>query len=172
MSLNVMNWSFNKKYYLKHPWKWFSELFSNLREAYRRVKYGWAYQDCWNLDFWMLEVLPPMLRHMADEGCAYPGTAPFETPEQWHDWLHSMADVLESLQEDNWFNQNEYEKDFHQLSHWHNDTNSNITLTNGQDYETLSKLYFIRSHELVDERQKLIENTFLELAKYFTMLWD
>lgn len=172
MSLNVMNWSYTKKYYLTHPWKWFSELFTNLCEAYRRVKYGWAYQDCWNLDYWVLEILPPMLRHMADEGCAYPGNKPFETPEQWNDWLHSTADVLESLQEDNWYSQNEYEKDFHQLSRWRDEFNSNITLTNGQDYETLSKLYLMRTHELSDERQKLIENTFLQLAKYFTLLWD
>ena len=109
---------------------------------------------------------------MADEGCAYPGVEPFETSEQWHDWLHSTADVLESLQEDNWYSQNEYEEDFHQLSYWHHGINSNITWTNGQDYEALRELYFIRLNELSDERQKLIENTFLELAKYFTMLWD
>ena len=172
MSLNVMNWFYTKKYYLTHPWKWFSELFQNLREAYRRVKYGWAYQDCWNMNTWMLEILPPMLRHMADHGCGYPGTEPFETPEKWNDWLHSMADVLESLQEDNWESQNEYKEDYFQSLEWEHDSNNNITMTNGQDHETIAELYYMRMKELNEEWKKLLENTFMELAKHFDCLWD
>ena len=157
MNLNVLNdWSYSKRYYLTHPWKWVKELFCNLKNAYRRAKYGWAYSDCWNMDSWLLEILPQMLRHMADEGCAYPGYEPFETPEKWEDWLHSMADVLESLQEDNWYSQNEYAKDFHIR---HND-------------KELDQLYFLETENLYNERQQLLENTFAQLVKNFNSLWD
>ena len=124
-----------------------------------------------------------MLRHMADYGSAYPGfkneEVDFSTPEKWNDWLHSMADVLESLQEENWFSQNEYEEEFHKQSELHRskgkDENGWITVTwemNDEDFNTLKELYFTRIDELTKERKKLLIDTGRALFSNLPCLWD
>ena len=170
MNLNVFNWPYSKHYYLTHPWKWITEFFRNCAHAWHRVKYGWTWEDVWNMDDWLLNVLPPMLRHMAKHGMAYPGCEPFETPEKWHDWLNSLADVLESLQEKNWYSQNEYEEDFHRSCPLN--YNKNFTWATEPNYKEISKLYFARSRELGEERKKLLAETFTELGKNLNFLWD
>ena len=75
-----------------------------------------AASDVWDLDHYLLTLLPAMLRRLADEGMSYPGIAPFETPEKWETWLREMADKLESLQEDWAETRNEYDEPyFHAL---------------------------------------------------------
>lgn len=105
----LFNWNYRLSYYLIHPWKWFKELWVNLKNSWMRATKGYCYTDVWNLDSWFCSVLPPMFRHMADYGLAYPGHEPFETPEKWHQWLYEIADNIENLQYDDWLdNQNEY----------------------------------------------------------------
>lgn len=48
MNTSVWTWPYSVKYYLLHPWAWFKELFSNIRAAYRRMKYGQCYIDAWD----------------------------------------------------------------------------------------------------------------------------
>ena len=178
MSLNVLNnWNYCKCYYLTHPWLWIKELYQNLRAGYLRATKGWCGRDVWNMDDWILEVFPPMLRHMADQGMAYPGAEPFDTSEKWHDWLHSTADVLESLQGDNWYSQNEYEEEFHKHCDFHRETSTTengmtVTWSNGEDFDTIKELYFMRMKELTKERDKLIKQIFSELGRNFFFLWD
>lgn len=174
---SVFNYSFCKRYYLTHPWKFIKEFFQNCNHAWRRAIYGWTWEDCWNLENWLLNILPEMLRYMADYGSGYPGFEPFETPEKWNDWLHSMADVLESLQEENWYSQNEYEEEFHKQCDFNRKTSKTenvitITWSDRKDFDTIKKLYFARTEELTKEREKLLIDTFTKLGKYLPILWD
>lgn len=175
---SVWTWSYSTRYYLTHPWKWFRELFRNIKDMWHRSIYGWTWMDVWNLNDWLLGVLPDMLRHMADHGSAYPGTKPFDTATKWHNWLHSNADVLESLQEKNWYSQNEYEEDFHEMSALARKVEQkhpNLTTTydfNEQDMKNLAALYFQRGRELSEQREKLLAETGQELFKYLPLLWD
>lgn len=157
---SVFNYCYSCRYYLTHPWLFIKEFFQNCNHAWRRAIYGWTWEDCWNLDDWLLNILPEMLRHMADHGSGYPGSKPFETPEKWHDWLHSVADVLESLQEDNWYSQNEYKEDFRRK--W----------PAGKDFDTVKELYFARTKELTEEREKLLIDTGIQIFKNLNLLWD
>lgn len=175
MNLNVWYWPFSTRYYLLHPWKWFSELFSNIRAAYRRAKYGWCYMDAWDCGCWLLEILPQMLRHIAEYGCGSP--IGYEETE-WHDWLNNMANKLELLQEDNWYSQNEYEKEFHRLSDLRRKEirNSKGLLTinweNDEDFERIKNLYFNRNTELNNERDRLLKEVGTELFEKIPNLWD
>jgi len=180
MSMNVLtDFSYNKRYFLTHPWKWFKEIWINIKNGWMRATKGYCYTDVWNIDNWFCEVLPPMLRHMADHGCAHPGVAPFETEEKWHDWLHSMADVIDTIyDEDFWVEtKNEYYKEWNTLWEFHNNKHSNFTETceyntSEEHFDLVRELYYARMKEISEERQALIENTFMELAKYFDYLWD
>ena len=166
MSLNVLtNYSCRPSYYLRHPIKFLEETKSNLVAAWHRATRGYCYLDIWNWNSWFLGVTPPMLRHMADYGCGYPGSVPFDTSEKWHDWLHSVADVLESLQEENWESRNEFAEDFHRLSELNRQVHKNeqgelcITWSNDAEYEEIAELWRIREEELVKEWNVLAEDT-------------
>ena len=175
MSLNVFYWSYRPRYYLTHPWKWISELFSNIRAAYRRIRYGWCYMDAWERGYWLLEILPPMLRHIAEHGCSYPGDEEFPTHESWQTWLRKMADDIESVQEENIEKQNEYEKDFHNSFNMRpieDNLTKTITWNESPDYKEISKKYFKRMLELYKARETKIVEIFSELARKIPTLWD
>lgn len=164
MNLNVFNWSYSKRYYLTHPWKWFKELWHNIKAAYHRAKYGWCYCDVWNWDDWFCSVVPPMLRHMADHGSAYPGCKPFDTPEKWHDWLHKTADTLERLGYDDWMeDMNEYSDDY--IASFEEDWQS-------EKHEEIRKKYYERCAEINKMRKNVLEDFGKEFFKYFDMIWD
>lgn len=166
MNLNVFNWSYNKRYYLTHPWKWFKELWYNIKAAYHRAKYGWCYCDVWNWNDWFCSVVPSMLRHMKDYGCAYPGGEPFETPEKWHDWLYEMAHKIEHLAYDEWLeDNNEYSKDYEKTFEDGYDQNN-------PEVKEIRKKYYKRCEELAEIRQQVLEEVFLELGRRFDCLWD
>ena len=144
---SVFKCSYSKRYYLTHPWKFVYHFFQNLQHAYRRAVYGWTWEDAWNLNDWLLAVLPPMLRCIAEEGMAYPGPGTkFGTPEKWHSHLHELANTLESLQEQNWEKRNEFSTD--------------------------NKMWWIREKELVQERNRLLVDTFTTFGKNFNHYWD
>ena len=178
MNLNVFNWSYTKRYYLMHPWKWISELFSNLRATYQRARYGFCYTDVWELGYWLLEILPPMLRHMANHGCGYPGDDEFPTYESWQAWLLKMADDIESVKEENVEKQNEYEEDFQNSfnrKQWDKDPSSKfitITWNESPDHKEISKKYFNRMKELYTQREQKLVKVFTELARKIPFLWD
>lgn len=178
MNMNVFNWSYRTSYYLTHPWKWVSELFSNMRAAYRRARYGWCYMDVWELGYWLLEILPPMLRHMAEHGYGYPGDEEFPTYESWKKWLCDTADELVALREENIENRNEYEKDFHNSFCWKHEerdpeTNSlTITWNESPEYQEISKKYFARMEELEKDRQERLIKVFMDIGKHLPALWD
>ena len=173
MALNVFNqFPHAKKWYLLHPWHWFSDAWYNAKCAWQRATRGYCDMDWFNMDTWMLEILPPMLRKMAN-GSAYPGHEPFDTPEKWENWLKSMADVLESVQEENWDGQNEYYHDWIASSeHRWNFTSTWTTTYTDEDRERIKEKYFVREQELRTQRLALIEDCFKQLAQNIDSLWD
>lgn len=174
--LSVWTWPYSKRYYLTHPWKWFKELWSNIKAAYMRARYGWCYTDAWECGYWLLEVMPQLLRHIANHGCGYPGYGRFDTYEKWRDWLLEMANKLVALQEDNWYAQNEYEEQFN-ANHGirlKKKTESGIMVSYEYTPEEkeISKKYFARMHELNNEREKVLKEVGAELFSKIPALWD
>lgn len=165
MNLNVFQWPYRTRYYLTHPWKWFSQLWRNIKAAYHRIQYGWCSWDVWDWDSWFCSITPSMLRHMADRGSAYPGSEPFETPEKWHDWLYKMAQTIERLQYDNWLeDQNEYSEDY-------------IKTFEDEEYgsstkEEIRENYYKRCEEIHKTRGQVLEDFGKEFFKHLDCLWD
>ena len=177
MNLNVFNWAYTARYYLTHPWKWVSELIGIIKDAFHRMKYGWCYTDVWNWNDWFCSVVPPMLRAIADEGVAYPGGEPFDTPEKWHDWLYEMAECIENIQCDTWFdNNNEYAEEYYQSLEdkffEKENPNQQLTMTNKRSHEEIRELYFNKMKEISKMRQQALEDFGKEFFKYFDCLWD
>lgn len=155
---SVWYWPYSNKYYLTHPWLWFKHLGQNVRDAYRRARYGWSYGDIWDMDRWIIYTFPPMLRYLAEHGHAYPGHAPFETPERWHDWLHEMADLLETGSEDWQDEHNEYYEEYI----------DNIATAPNE----LRDLYLERAKELGKQGEDNVRRAMTLLGEHFYNLWD
>lgn len=72
------------------PWK--------LRRNWQRFRRGWAYSDVWDIDYWFMEMLEPMLRHLKEHHFGNP----FDyTDEEWESRLGEMADHLHLMDEEN-----------------------------------------------------------------------
>lgn len=94
--LSVMYLSFRKIYYLKHPLKFFWEIYWNIRNFIHRGKYGYSYIDAWNWFYWWPTAGAEALRYIAEHGCGYPGHEPWETPEKWKAYLFDLADRMDA----------------------------------------------------------------------------
>ena len=169
--MKIFEFPLRPSYYLRHPLQFYKTLTRNLKNASMRIKFGYCNDDVWNMDSWFLDIIPPMLRTMADKGCAYPGDDPFNTPEKWHDWLYDIADKLESCKEASRDKRNEY-YEYYMNAFF---SNKNITIT--YNYPTLTKdeicsKYITRSNELFKESKETIKYCFEQLGKYFFKLWD
>lgn len=173
---NVWHWGYSPKYYLTHPWKWFGQLGRNIRAAHMRCTRGWCYSDVWDWDSWFMHTVPEMFRHLADKGNAYPGQEPFETPEKWRDWLHKMADQIESCTEEAQEKNNEYYKDYmkHIMDKYappEEDGEGNLIWPH-QERTELDDKYFNRCKELGQQAQTDIEDVMDQLGKHFYKIWD
>ena len=170
------NWPYCKRYYLTHPWKWFGSLWQNIKDVRMRARYGFTWSDVWNWDHWFLHTVPNMLRHMADHGSAYPGHEPFTTPEKWHDWLHEIADLLETGNEDWQEKHNEYYEEYmkHIMDNW----KPMVVDENGFYHQTprerteLENKYFARAKELAERGDANVRRAVTAIAEHFFDIWD
>jgi len=165
---NVWTWPYSNKYYLTHPHKWFSQLGRNIRAAHMRATCGWCYSDVWDWDSWFMHTVPDMFRHMADHGCGYPGFEPFETPEKWHDWLHKMADQIESCTEEAQEKNNEYYEEFINqiMDKWKFEKKISCAHTE------LDDKYYARAKELGEKAHNDIKDALNQIGDNFERLWD
>ena len=177
--LNVLiDYPYPKRYYLTHPWKFFKDFWINFKNGWYRATKGYGYTDLWNIDNWLLTVLPAMLRELAERHNAYPGQPPFETSEKWEAWLIDMAERLEYLQEDDDEKENEYAKAFYSemdLRRRVTDNGNMLTITytsNDEEFEQLRQNYFRRCREIVEKKRKLAKEVGEELFGYLHCLWD
>ena len=154
--LPVYLFSYRKSYYLTHPWAFVKELWVGARNLYHRARYGYAYVDAWNMGSSWCEMGANMMLHLAEHSCAYPGVGEFDTPEKWKAHLEDMARRLRECADINWDELNEYQDAF---------------LENPKD-ENLREKYYARIHEIENEREHLIKETFEIIGKNLDLYWD
>lgn len=167
---------YNKRYLITHPWKWFGCAWRNIRDAWRRSVYGWTYGDVWDWYNWFLHTTPDMLRYMADHGMAFPGHEPFDTPEKWHDWLHEMADLLDTGREDWQEEHNEYYEEYmsklvDKWQPWEPDENG-MYHTPAPKRTELDDKYFARMAELDKQGEANVRRAMALLGEHLYSIWD
>lgn len=169
IEMNVLKPCLGLRWYLTHPIVFFRELLRGFKYAWQRVTKGYSYYDSMDMDYFLLHVIPGMLRDVANAE-AYPEL--FNTYENWSDYCSSLADVFESLQEENWYEgRNEWQEAFEQVN---GIPHPNLTTSYAQTEEEAKEichLYLEREKELSEERQRLLEDTFNSLIKNFNYLW-
>ena len=177
MGLNVFkdyeDWSI--RYKLTHPWKIIINGFRNLKAAWQRATRGYADRDTWNLDSWLLQVLPAALKYLAEHSHGWPSNEEFPKFEDWQEYLFKIAKDLEDCQDCEGNNKNEYYNDYmNQFDNWDNkwEKDEHGNLVYKPEQSEIDKKYFNRLKELSIEQQKLLEDTFMRLAKHLYAMWD
>ena len=87
-----------------------STLWGNIKYLPRAIKYhfqrafrGWADCDTWDMDFWFIEVMKPMLQHFRDTHQGHPGNL---TEEAYNVVLDRMIFLLTEMDENTCSQQN------------------------------------------------------------------
>ena len=153
-------WTRRKRWYLRHPLMWCQEFKTNVKNCYLRIRDGWCPDDVWSWDTWFVRVVPPMLRYLAEHGCAYPGTDPFDTPEKWHDWLNYLAAMIGSGDTAWQDAHNEYYNKYMD------------SLFDKNEDKELTKNYFTKEKELFDIGHSNVKRALFEMGEHFFKIWD
>lgn len=89
--------SYSKRYYLTHPWKWFHDIYVGIKNFWHRGRTGWAWVDLWNTDDYIGQLLPNMLKELATRSHGWPESEEHPTFEDWQLELRIMAKLLNIL---------------------------------------------------------------------------
>lgn len=79
--------------------------FDSLRARIQRFKRGYSYGDVWDMDFWFMRTVKPMLIHLRDHGIGIPNELYLQDADNeriiWENTLTEMISCLELMNEDN-----------------------------------------------------------------------
>lgn len=177
MGLNVFKdyncWS--TRYKLTHPWEIIMAGFRNLKAAWQRATRGYADRDTWNLDSWLLQVLPAALDHLAEHSHGWPSNDEFPEFEDWQEYLFKIAKDLRECQDPDGDSKNEYYEEYmKQFDDWDNkwEKDEQDNLVHKAERTEIDEKYFARSKELVKEQQALLEDAFNRIGKHLYSFWD
>ncbi len=71
----------------------------------QRFKRGYSYGDVWDMDFWFMRTVKPMLIHLRDHGIGIPNELYLQDADNerilWENTLTEMISCLELMYEDN-----------------------------------------------------------------------
>lgn len=155
------------QYYMRHPIKFIRDIKYGLRWSWQRITRGYAHADVFNLGFYLSELLPKMLRDLADTAVGYPDG--FETYEEWIEYLRKMADHLENGQENQKVETNQWENLFFEYC-CDDKGRTNKMLTMSKD--ELRDLYFKREKEISDWRHVETKKGLEMMSDVWERLWD
>lgn len=125
----------------------------SLKARCQRFKRGYSYGDVWDMDFWFIRIVKPMLTHLRDHGIGVPNELYLQDADNeriiWENTLTEMISCLELMDEDNVYKLLGYKDD---------DWQSRLS---PKDYEAV--------YQVMEENK----NRFFELfSKHFYSLWD
>ena len=147
------------------PFGVIGQFWRDLRCCWQRVTQGYCERDVWEMDVWMLNMLPDMLEHLQKRHIGHPGVfADAEDgDEQWAQLLGEMARLFRDANEQTCTRKNPHEAEWEkQLEHW----NPN------REQTELDKRYFDEECKLAEYRNDCKDQAFVLLSKWFFDLWD
>ena len=77
----------------------------SLKARCQRFKRGYSYGDVWDMDFWFMRTVKPMLIHLRDRGIGIPNDLYIKDADNerilWENTLTEMINCLDLMYEDN-----------------------------------------------------------------------
>ena len=172
--LNVWKMFPKGRYYLSHPIKYIQDLFYPIRYAWQRCYRGYADIDLFNMDQYLIKLMPKMLDDLADSSVGFPysQTLGFSNSEDWKSYLKTIAIHFRNADEELCPEKNRYEPIFNyagvtETKH----PDGSVSITSNAP-EELRKNYWNRMVEISQYRQRELDKAFDMLHPIFFTLWD
>lgn len=90
--ISLCVFSYRKSYYLTHPLCFVRELWTGIKNAWHRMRYGFAWVDLYNMDTYLGQLVPSMLKELAARSC---GTPYDIEEEEYKAYLAALAYLFE-----------------------------------------------------------------------------
>jgi len=144
------------------------QFFRNLRYAWQRAVNGYCAQDWWNMDHYIMTLIPDMLEQMAAKGISYPGRAPYKEPEEWQEaLLYTAYQFRAALDEDcDWIDNPYYDEYMESLR------NGDILGNDSPRDEIVAHRYFEEERNRDRIREDLRNDAWYWIASNIRDLWD
>lgn len=144
----------------------------NIKWFFQRGIRGYADCDVWDIDYWFLNTIIPMLKQFNKTKHGYPGNI---TAEEWDKIIDKMIFYFTESDEQKCSKQNQYKDQFNNII-WQDgilyfDKNK-LTKTEYKQYNNIRHKYFQREKELSQYREKKKNQAFKLFSEYFWHLWD
>lgn len=173
----IWTYPYSKHYYLTHPWRLVKEFWHNLRGAYWRSKYGFAPTDVWEFGYAFLEVVPQMLKYLAENSMGYKIMKDDGNDEEnWHNHLISISNLLENARDEVRDKKNEYYPAWKkqtlddQFESWYDE--KGYRHMKAKNNEVVNN-YLKRDRELAAEQDIMIEEALKLMAETpLKAIWD
>lgn len=167
----------SKRYYITHPWKFFKDIWTGLKNMHHRLWYSWDWISLWNMDSFLGTLVPNMLEELAERSCGWPEGPDWPTFEDWQKELRVLAKLMRLCNRDAICDEEEYNHEYAEyrggltiepvrhLPCWHDYA---ITPTEGAEIDSATNKWDRYETELYILRKKIM----LRLADILPTLWD
>ena len=160
--LSVWSLSYRKSYYLTHPWKFFKDIYWNIRNFWHRGRYGYAYIDVWDFCKWYPRVGAEALRYLAKHNNGYPAMEQWKTMEEWREYLEYLANRLQRCADSMDIRFGNERNEYYEA----------YSKSMPKPEKELINKYLTREKEINDADQEYNETTWKWLAEDLGNLWD
>ena len=162
--MNILkNYPYAKRYYLTHPWKIVSQTFRNIKFAWQRITKGYCEYDYWDIDCYLLKLLPELFDDFRKNLHGYPCSF---TEEEWDNFLlKEVIEPLRNARDDQNVEINEFEEKV-------NDYFKDKPLTDMNCPQELWDNYMARENEITNWRDKQMRRGFVAIITEFWSFWD
>lgn len=153
------------KWNLTHPLKTIKAVYRGIIAAWQRATRGFSNYDIYDLDDWLLHLLPDALEEFTKHNIGYPSNdKEIKDFETWQNFLTELAKDFRACQSEEVEKSNEYYEEYMKKF---DDPNWTVKSPRTK----IDTLYFNRCKELAAEQQERIERTFARLAKRLQSIW-
>lgn len=164
--MNRDKWPFWYPGYIfwRAPIKATKYFWGNLCGYFRRGRLGWSYGDAWDIDMYLGQVIPAMLRHMAEKGMSCPMRYVDAYPnddeaahQAWHDDLIHCAKQIEYAAADS------SEFNAYRQMYWNEDMTTN---------DRWHDIYYQEEKLIAEKQRAAIKEAMTWLGENWYDLWD
>lgn len=159
--MNILKFfPYSSLYYWKHPHKFLSTFFYNIKMGWQRATKGFCALDSYDLYTWFLKIMPLLLDDFIKTTKSYP---PNMTYEEWIEALTKMQEMFVSANEEK---KNEYEAEYMNLF------SSSGRFMNTRSNEEVREKWLARENEIELEKQESFYAALELFKEYFYDLWS
>lgn len=139
-----------------------------IKRFIQRGKKGYSDYDTFDISYWFIQVIIPMLKQLKETKHGYPCHM---TMEEWDSKLDKMIKCFIEMSEDGCSMKNEYQDELFDNINW-NEFVENINKEETKEHKELREKWRNREEEIWDYREKMKKEAFDLFSECFWNLWD